>query len=63
MQTGRSELDDPPPERGPIEQLFRLAWKKIGVAIFIAYAVLEQFFDIDVLDAIYDILGNLWEST
>ena len=63
MKTGRPELDDPPPERGPIEQLFRLAWKKIGVAIFIAYAVLEQFFDIDVIDAIFDMLGNLWEST
>lgn len=51
------------PERGPIEQLFHLAWKKIGIAIVIAYAVLEQFFDIDVIDAIYDMLGTLWEST
>lgn len=51
------------PERGPIEQLFHLAWKKIGIAIVIAYAVLQQFFDIDVVDAIYDMLDNLWEST
>ena len=56
-------MDEPPPERGPIEQLFHLAWKQIGAAILIAYAVLEQLFDIDVIDAIYDILGNLWEST
>lgn len=63
MKTGRSELDEPPPERGPIEQLFHLAWKQIGAAILIAYAVLEQLFDIDVIDAICDILGNLWEST
>ena len=63
IKTVRSELDELPPERGAIEQLFHLAWKKIGVAIFIAYAVLEQFFDIDVIDAIYDMLGSLWEST
>jgi len=62
ITTGRSELELQP-ERGPIEQLFHLAWKKIGIAIVIAYAVLEQFFDIDVIDAIYDMLGNLWEST
>lgn len=60
---GRSELDELPPERGAIEQLFHLAWKKIGIALVIAYAVLQQFFDIDVIDAIYDMLGNLWEST
>ena len=62
IQGGRSELE-PQPERGPVEQLFHLAWKKIGIAIVIVYAVLEQFFDIDVIDAIYDMLGNLWEST
>lgn len=62
-KTGRAELDELPPERGAIEQLFHLAWKKIGIAIVIVYAVLEQFFDIDVIDAIYDMLGNLWEST
>lgn len=58
IEAGRSELELQP-ERGPIEQLFHLAWKKIGIAIVIAYAVLEQFFDIDVIDAIYDMLGNL----
>lgn len=63
VKTGRSDFDEPPPERGPIEQLFHLAWKKIGVAILIAYAVLEQFFEIDVIDTIFEILGNLWEST
>ena len=62
MKIERSELELRP-ERGPIEQLFHLAWKKIGIALFITYAVLEQFFDIDVIDAIYDMLGNLWEST
>ena len=62
VEAGRPELETQP-ERGPIEQLFHLAWKKIGIALFIAYAVLEQFFDVDVIDAIYDVLGNLWEST
>lgn len=62
MKIERSELELQP-ERGPIEQLFHLAWKKIGIAIVIVCAVLEQFFDVDVIDAIYDMLGKLWEST
>ena len=61
IETGRSQLELQP-ERGPIEQLFHLAWKKIGIALVIAYAVMEQFFDVDVIDAIYDMLGDLWES-
>lgn len=61
--TGRLEPEELPPERGPIEQLFHLAWKKIGIAVVIVYAVLEQFFEIDVIDAIFEMLDKLWEST